>query len=61
MPCVAIKTEQFITIDLQDNPVDRMLCLQVDEEKLRELIGKQYKLADERPTSAFTLAPNLDN
>ena len=63
MPCIAIKTQELITNELLESPrsADRMLYLQVHGEMLSELIFKQFKIADERPASAFTLAPHRDN
>ena len=63
MPCIAIKTQEFITAELQESPrpSDKQLYLQVHGEMLSELIFKQFKITDERPASAFTLAPHRDN
>lgn len=62
MPCITIKTHEWITAELHDVPHNKEeLYLQVHGEMLSELIFKQFKIAESRPASAFTLAPYRDN
>lgn len=62
LPCIAIKTQEWVTAELmeQEYPGEQF-CLQLHGEMLSELIFKQFTIAESRPASAFTLAPERNN